>query len=81
MPIHMKQPDQRGQGMTEYILIVALIAVLAIGAIKFFGKSTASNFNAAANATNAAVGSGLNGGGSDAGSAVNNAVGSVTGGH
>ncbi|HVM32203.1 MAG TPA: hypothetical protein VMU88_03650 [bacterium] len=54
---------QQGQGMTEYILIVALIAVFAIGAIKFFGKSTASNFNSAANATNAAVGSGINGAG------------------
>lgn len=29
--------DQRGQGMTEYILIVALIAVAAIVAVKMFG--------------------------------------------
>jgi Flp pilus assembly pilin Flp len=30
---------QRGQGMTEYIIIVALIAVAAIGAYSWFGKS------------------------------------------
>ena len=28
-----------GQGMTEYIIIVALIAVAAIGAFKFFGET------------------------------------------
>ncbi len=30
---------QRGQGMTEYIIIVALIAVAAISAFKFFGNT------------------------------------------
>lgn len=30
---------QRGQGMTEYIIIVALIAVAAIGAFSFFGDT------------------------------------------
>lgn len=30
---------QRGQGMTEYIIIVALIAVAAIGVYGFFGKT------------------------------------------
>jgi Flp pilus assembly pilin Flp len=29
--------DKKGQGMTEYILIVALIAVVAIVAVKMFG--------------------------------------------
>ncbi|MGX2951898.1 Flp family type IVb pilin [Shewanella algae] len=29
----------RGQGMTEYIIIVALIAVSAIGVYSFFGKT------------------------------------------
>ncbi len=29
----------RGQGMTEYIIIVALIAVAAITAYSFFGKT------------------------------------------
>jgi Flp pilus assembly pilin Flp len=29
---------QRGQGMTEYIIIVALIAVAAIGVYQAFGK-------------------------------------------
>lgn len=30
---------QTGQGMTEYIIIVALIAIAAIGAMSFFGST------------------------------------------
>jgi len=30
---------QQGQGMTEYIIIVALIAVAAIGVYSYFGKT------------------------------------------
>lgn len=33
---------ERGQGMTEYIIIVALIAVAAIGTYRFFGKTVRS---------------------------------------
>jgi pilus assembly protein Flp/PilA len=32
-----KQFKQLGQGMTEYIIIIALIAIAAIGAFTFFG--------------------------------------------
>jgi Flp pilus assembly pilin Flp len=35
----MLMQNQRGQGMTEYIIIVALIAVAAIGAFRFFGQT------------------------------------------
>lgn len=35
-------PTQRGQGMTEYIIIVALIAVAAIGAFTYFGQTIRS---------------------------------------
>jgi len=31
--------NQSGQGMTEYIIIVALIAIAAIGAFAYFGKT------------------------------------------
>jgi Flp pilus assembly pilin Flp len=31
--------SQRGQGMTEYIIIVALIAIAAIAVFQFFGKT------------------------------------------
>ncbi len=34
-----RRPSQRGQGMTEYIIIVALIAVAAIGVYTFFGQT------------------------------------------
>jgi Flp pilus assembly pilin Flp len=34
-----RQKRQLGQGMTEYIIIVALIAVAAIGVYSFFGEA------------------------------------------
>lgn len=36
------QRKQRGQGMTEYIIIVALIAVAAIAVYQFFGQTIRS---------------------------------------
>ena len=39
---------QRGQGMTEYILLVALIAIAAIAAVRYFGNKTKEGFQAAA---------------------------------
>ncbi|PYE35385.1 hypothetical protein DFP83_101272 [Idiomarina fontislapidosi] len=35
----LSKSTQRGQGMTEYIIIVALIAVAAIGVYSMFGQS------------------------------------------
>lgn len=40
---------QRGQGMTEYIIIVALIAVAAIAAFQFFGQTLRSQTSGIAN--------------------------------
>ncbi|WP_019672537.1 hypothetical protein [Psychrobacter lutiphocae] len=40
--------SQRGQGMTEYIIIVALIAIAAIGSFKYFGQTARSQAAAAA---------------------------------
>jgi len=34
----------KGQGLTEYIIIVALIAIAAIGAVSFFGSSVKASF-------------------------------------
>lgn len=39
MKIHTSGQRQRGQGMTEYIIVVALIAVAAIGVYTAFGKT------------------------------------------
>jgi len=36
---------QRGQGMTEYIIIVALIAVAAIAVYQFFGQTIRSQMS------------------------------------
>lgn len=54
---------QRGQGMTEYIIIVALIAVAAIGVYSFFGKTVR---NQVAGLSNEVAGK-------DAGTAITNA--------
>lgn len=40
----------RGQGMTEYIIIVALIAIAAIGVITLFGDNLRKLFGVAADA-------------------------------
>lgn len=40
--IGLRVKKQLGQGMTEYIIIVALIAVAAIGAFQFFGQTIRS---------------------------------------
>lgn len=41
---------EQGQGMTEYIIIVALIAIAAIAVITFFGQNLRALFAASANA-------------------------------
>lgn len=39
--------DDRGQGMTEYIILVALIAISAIGVVTVFGQNIRHVFGAA----------------------------------
>jgi Flp pilus assembly pilin Flp len=39
LPLLNKRQRQRGQGMTEYIIIVALISVAAIGVYAAFGQT------------------------------------------
>ncbi len=48
---NLKKPrTRRGQGMTEYIIIVALIAIAAIGVITLFGNNIRRLFGASADA-------------------------------
>jgi pilus assembly protein Flp/PilA len=42
--------DQRGQGMTEYIIVVALIAIAAIGVVTIFGDNVRDLWTGAVNA-------------------------------
>ena len=49
----MKKPEAKsiqGQGMTEYIIIVALIAIAAIGVVSLYGDNIRMLFAAEANA-------------------------------
>lgn len=43
---------RRGQGMTEYVIIVALIAIAAIGVISLFGDNLRHLFGQSSNALN-----------------------------
>lgn len=45
-----RRSTRRGQGMTEYIIIVALIAIAAIGVITIFGDNIRDLFAGATNA-------------------------------
>jgi pilus assembly protein Flp/PilA len=42
--------DDRGQGLVEYALIVALVSIVAIAALKFLGGKASNTLNNAANA-------------------------------
>lgn len=44
----VKMKNVRGQGMTEYIIIVALIAIAAIGVFRFYGNTARSQVAVAA---------------------------------
>ena len=44
--------DDGGQGLVEYALIIALIAVVAITALSLLGTSSNNKLNAAANGLN-----------------------------
>ncbi|MHB8420744.1 MAG: hypothetical protein ACYDCL_23550 [Myxococcales bacterium] len=49
----LSQLKKRGQGMTEYIIIVALIAIAAVGIVTVFGQNIRSLFG---NATDVLAG-------------------------
>lgn len=44
----MLKSKEAGQGLVEYILIIALVALLVIGALKLFGKKTKEAFKKSA---------------------------------
>lgn len=50
---------KKGQGMTEYILIIALVAVLIIGAVKAFGGKVKKGFADATEKVGSAVDEGV----------------------
>ncbi len=45
-----KRRRERGQGMTEYIIIVALVAIGAIAVVTIFGDNIRALFGTSANA-------------------------------
>jgi len=47
--MHRIQSKQQGQGLSEYLVIVCLIAVASIAAVGFLGKTVRSQVAAVAN--------------------------------
>ena len=41
--VHALKQDDRGASLVEYALLVALIAVVCVGAIMFFGKGSGNS--------------------------------------
>jgi pilus assembly protein Flp/PilA len=48
--IRARRAQRKGQGMTEYIIIVALIAIATIAVVTLFGDNLRQLFGASANA-------------------------------
>jgi pilus assembly protein Flp/PilA len=48
--IRNRRAQRKGQGMTEYIIIVALIAIATIAVVTLFGDNLRQLFGASANA-------------------------------
>jgi pilus assembly protein Flp/PilA len=48
--------DEDGASLVEYILLVALIAVVCIVAVTLLGRAAGTRFNSTANALNSAPG-------------------------
>ena len=44
--------DEEGASLVEYVLLVALIAVVCIAAVSLLGKAAQSKFNTTSNALN-----------------------------
>ena len=42
--------DRRGQGLTEYIIVVALVAIAGIGIVNIFGNQLRNQFHTIVNA-------------------------------
>ena len=59
----LKLQRRRGQGMTEYIIIVGLIAIVLIGAVNTFSGTLSNAFDQAGNKITTDVVGKFNGGG------------------
>ncbi len=44
MPTPSRLRNRRGQGLTEYIIVVALVAIAAIGVVNIFGNQLRHQF-------------------------------------
>jgi len=52
---------KKAQGMTEYILIIALVAIMIIAALRFFGGRVKKGFNDASSKISNSIDSGNRG--------------------
>jgi pilus assembly protein Flp/PilA len=54
--LRLRAEDEVGATAVEYALMVALIAVVIIGAVAFIGKSASTQFNSVGTCVNAPTG-------------------------
>ena len=52
--LRRRAADERGASLVEYALLVALIAMVCIGAVTFFGTSTGDSISRAGNSVGVA---------------------------
>lgn len=52
--IRRRVTDERGASLVEYALLVALIAMVCLGAVTFFGSATSDSVSRSANSLGAA---------------------------
>lgn len=50
----MRRRDERGAGLVEYAMLLALIAVVVFSAVSFFGSSAGAGFGHSSNCIKAA---------------------------
>lgn len=55
MAFRFNYKDNRGQALSEYALIIALIAIVVIGVLSRFGGSIKNAFNTAGNAIDESI--------------------------
>lgn len=63
-PSHrMRSKDERGAGLVEYAMLMALIAIVVFSAVSFFGSSAGAGFGHSKNCIEMAYNDTLGGGG------------------
>jgi Flp pilus assembly pilin Flp len=67
LPAKLARRRRRGQGMTEYIICVGLIAILLVGAVTAFKDALSNSYSSATNEIDTSITAEIQAGGGGAG--------------